>query len=93
VEFSNSHNAGRNVYKEVAIVWKNKEKSVDCGGEFSLSLIKHVTLQKIVAHDVQYDPRIIYQLFIALNLTETQFAYTYVNFELHKAYNSRNCTL
>ena len=28
-EFSNSQNAGRNVYKEVAIVWKNKERSVD----------------------------------------------------------------
>ena len=28
-EFSNSQNAGRNVYKEVAIMWKNKERSVD----------------------------------------------------------------
>jgi len=28
-EFSNSENAGRNVYKEVAIMWKNKERSVD----------------------------------------------------------------
>jgi hypothetical protein len=28
-EFSNSQNAGRNVYKEVAIKWENKERSVD----------------------------------------------------------------
>jgi len=28
-EFSNYQNAGRNVYKEVAIMWKNKERSVD----------------------------------------------------------------
>jgi hypothetical protein len=28
-EFSISQNAGRNVYKEVAIMWKNKERSVD----------------------------------------------------------------
>ena len=28
-EFSNFQNAGRNVYKEVAIMWKNKESSVD----------------------------------------------------------------
>jgi hypothetical protein len=28
-EFSNSQNAGENVYKEVAIMWKNKERSVD----------------------------------------------------------------
>ena len=28
-EFSNSQNTGRNVYKEVAIMWKNKERSVD----------------------------------------------------------------
>jgi hypothetical protein len=28
-EFSNSQTAGRNVYKEVAIMWKNKERSVD----------------------------------------------------------------
>jgi hypothetical protein len=27
--FSNSQNAGINVYKEVAIMWKNKEGSVD----------------------------------------------------------------
>jgi hypothetical protein len=27
-----------------------------------LSIIKHVTLQKIVAHDFQYDPRTIGQL-------------------------------
>jgi hypothetical protein len=56
-EFSNSQNAGRNVYKEVAIRWKNKERSVDCGGVFGLSIIKHVTLQQIVAHGFQYDPR------------------------------------
>jgi hypothetical protein len=46
------------VYKEVAIMWKNKERSVDWGGVCGLSIIKHVTLQKIVAHDFQYDPRI-----------------------------------
>ena len=28
-EFSNFQNAGRNVYKEVAIMWKNKERYVD----------------------------------------------------------------
>jgi len=26
---SNTQNAGRNVLKEVAIMWKNKERSVD----------------------------------------------------------------
>ena len=28
-EFSNFQNAGRNVYKEVAIMWENKERYVD----------------------------------------------------------------
>jgi len=28
-EFSNYQNAGRNVYKEVAIMWKNKESYID----------------------------------------------------------------
>ena len=28
-EFSDFQNAGRNVYKEVVILWKNKERSVD----------------------------------------------------------------
>jgi hypothetical protein len=28
-EFSNSQIAGRNMYKEVAIMWKNEERSVD----------------------------------------------------------------
>ena len=45
------------MYKEVAITWKNKESYVDEGGVFGLSIIKHVTLQKIVAHDFRYDPR------------------------------------
>ena len=45
------------MYKEVAIMWKNKEGYVDKGGVFGLSIIKHVTLQKIVAHDLRYDPR------------------------------------
>ena len=45
------------MYKEVAIMWKNKESYVDEGGVFGLSIIKHVTLQKIVAHDFRYDPR------------------------------------
>ena len=40
-------------------MWKNKESYVDYGGVFGLSIIKHVTLQKIVAHDFRYDPRII----------------------------------
>ena len=48
------------MYKEVAIMWKNKERCVDYGGVFGLSIIKHVTLQKIVAHDFRYDPRIIH---------------------------------
>ena len=45
------------MYKEVAIMWKNKESYVDEGGVFGLSIIKHVTLKKIVAHDFRYDPR------------------------------------
>ena len=56
-EFSKFQNAGRNVYKEVAIMWKNKESYVDQGGLFGLSIIEHVTLQKIVAHDFRYVPR------------------------------------
>ena len=56
-EFSNYQNAGRNVYREVAIMWKNKESYVDYGGVFGLSIIKHVTLQIIVAHDFRYDLR------------------------------------
>ena len=39
-------------------MWKNKESYVDQGGVFGFSIIKHVTLQKIVAHDFRYDPRI-----------------------------------
>jgi hypothetical protein len=35
-------------------MWKNKERSVDWGGVFGLSIIKHVTLQKIVAHDFHH---------------------------------------
>ena len=38
-------------------MWKNKESYVDEGGVFGLSIIKYVTLQKIVAHDFRYDPR------------------------------------
>ena len=38
-------------------MWKNKESYVDEGGVFGLSIIKHVTLQKIVAHDFRYGPR------------------------------------
>ena len=45
------------MYKELAIMWKNKENYVDQDGVFDLSIIKHVTLQKIVAHDFRYDPR------------------------------------
>ena len=56
-EFSNFQSAGRNVYKEVAIMWKNKGSYVDWGGVFGLSIMKHVTLQKIVTHDFRYDPR------------------------------------
>ena len=39
-------------------MWKNKESYVDEGGVYGLSIIKHVTLQKIVARDFRYDPRI-----------------------------------
>ena len=46
------------MYKEVAIMWKNKESYVDQSGVFGLSIIKHVTLQKNVAHDFRHDPRI-----------------------------------
>ena len=45
------------MYKEMAIMWKNKENYVDYDGVFGLSIIKHVTLQKIVVHDFRYDPR------------------------------------
>ena len=38
-------------------MYKNKESYVDSGGVFGLSIIKYVTLQKIVAHDFRYDPR------------------------------------
>ena len=48
------------MYKEVAIMWKNKESYVDYGGVFGLSIIKHVTLQKSVAHDFRYDPRMLH---------------------------------
>ena len=48
------------MYKEVAIMLKNKERYVDKGGVFGLSIINHVTLQKIVAHDFRYDPRMIH---------------------------------
>ena len=41
----------------MAIMWKNKESYVGEGGVFGLSIIKHVTLQKIVAHDFRCDPR------------------------------------
>jgi hypothetical protein len=37
---------------------KNKEKSIDWGGIFDLTIIKHVTLKKIIAHNFQYDPHI-----------------------------------
>jgi hypothetical protein len=47
------------MYKEVAIMWKNKERSLDWGGVFGLLIIKHVTLQKIASHDFLYDRRIL----------------------------------
>ena len=56
------------MYKEVAIMWRNKESYVDEGGVFGLSIIKHVTLQKIVAHDFRYDPRIPEVTYLLLNL-------------------------
>ena len=37
-------------------MWKNNESYIDYGGVFGLSIIKQVTLQKIVAHDFRYDP-------------------------------------
>jgi hypothetical protein len=40
-------------------MWKNKERTVDLDGVFGLSIIKHVTLQRIVAHDFQYDSRML----------------------------------
>ena len=46
------------MYKEVAIMWKNKESYVQYGGVFGLSIIKRVTLQKIVARDFRYSPHI-----------------------------------
>ena len=36
------------MYKEVAVMWKNKESYVDSGGVFGLSIIKYVTLQKLL---------------------------------------------
>ena len=44
-------------------MWKNKESYVDEGGVFDLSIIKHVTLQKIVAHYFRYDPRTYFEFF------------------------------
>jgi hypothetical protein len=44
------------VYKERAIMWKSKERSVDKCGVFDLSIIKNVILQKIVAHNFRYLP-------------------------------------
>ena len=38
-------------------MWKNKESYIDQDGVFGLSIIKYVTLQKIVAHDFRYFPR------------------------------------
>jgi hypothetical protein len=40
-------------------MWKNRERSVDLCGVFGLSIMKHVTSQKIVAHDFQYNPLMI----------------------------------
>jgi hypothetical protein len=51
------------VYKEVAIMWKNKESYVDWGGVFGLSIIKHIILQQIVAHDFRYELRTFAALF------------------------------
>ena len=51
------------MYKEVEIMWKNKESYVDEGGVFGLSIIKHVTLQKIVAHDFRYYSPVLYSNF------------------------------
>ena len=35
---------------------------------FGLSIIKHVTLQKIVAHDFRYDPRTCYEIVVSPKL-------------------------
>ena len=45
-----------------------------------MSIIKHVTLQKIVAHDFRYDPRIILIAFVRQQLLServSQLSYTY----------------
>ena len=55
-EFSNFQNGGRNGHKEVASMWKNKESYVDLGGVFGLSIIKYVSLQRIVARYFRYVP-------------------------------------
>ena len=54
-----------------------------------MSLIKHVTLQKIVAHDFRYDPRIYkrvvsdekyYILFVNISTTECPLSNLYIIF-------------
>ena len=88
------------MYKEVVIMWKNKERSVDQGGVFGLSIIKHVTLQKIVAHDFRYDPRIyvvfmqniLYSFPILMKLEFSRWffeKYSYVKFHENPSGESR----
>jgi hypothetical protein len=42
-----------------------------------LSIINHVTLQKIVAHDFRYDPRISYHIYIYIS-NHTYHVITYI---------------
>ena len=50
------------------------------GGDFGLSIIRHVTLQKIVAHDFRYVPRISSNYFLKSSRHSKCMAYWYVQF-------------
>jgi hypothetical protein len=66
----------------MAIMWKNKERSVDLGGIYGLSRIQHVTLQKIVAHDFRYDPCIWLLLMYKTTTWLLHYIYTVLSFLL-----------
>jgi hypothetical protein len=54
------------VHKDVVIMWKNKVRSLDWDGIFGSSVIKHVTSQKSVAYDFQYDPHTNWRLWVLI---------------------------
>ena len=58
-------------------MWKNREIYVDYGGVFDLSIMKQVTLQKIVAHDFRYVPRT-FRLFSIRDAAKCMTAHIYI---------------